>query len=57
MAFSRSKFNRKHPVISGAEQLPESAFDNMFYDYPDKWEEKARKLQVRRWRRIKHQLV
>jgi hypothetical protein len=59
--FSKGKFKRQHIAVSDIGDIgdiSETEFDNIFNDdTSDQWEEKARKLQVRRWRRIKHQLI
>ncbi|MEX1058833.1 MAG: hypothetical protein WEC17_00130 [Candidatus Saccharimonadales bacterium] len=31
------------------------SFDELYEDISDQWLEKARRLQARRWRKIKHQ--
>lgn len=49
------KRKRIHLRASEPEDLQASEFDGLF-DTSESWEEKARKLQVRRWRQIKHQL-
>jgi hypothetical protein len=45
---------RAMPEVSHPTEI---AFDDLYEDLNKDWEEKAIRLQVRRWRKIKHQLV
>jgi len=48
---------RRHNVmISSPTDVSRLNFDDLFYDISDNWEEKAMKLQTRRWRRLKNSL-
>ena len=37
-------------------RLSDLTFDDLYQDISDNWQDRARRLQVRRWRKIKHQL-
>ncbi len=54
------KPNTQKYILTRPKRFSSLTFDD-FYDEgeetEDAWEEKARRLQVRRWRKIKHQLV
>lgn len=57
ISLGKSKRRRQRVQVSQNGQLTSSNFEALFNDLPGEWEEKARKLQIRRWRRIKHQLT
>jgi len=48
---------RKHRVISSPVSVSSLSFDDLYQDISDQWEERSRRLQARRWRKIKHQLA
>lgn len=47
--------SRKHLVVGRPMSTTSVNFDYLYEDISDHWLEKARKLQARRWRKIKHQ--
>lgn len=47
---------RKHRVISSPVSVSSLSFDDL-QDISDHWEERSRRLQARRWRKIKHHLA
>jgi hypothetical protein len=53
------KPNMQKYILTKPKGFSSLTFDNFYDDEEteDAWEEKARRLQVRRWRKIKHQLV
>lgn len=48
---------RKHLVVGKPISVSSISFDELYEDISDHWMEKARRLQARRWRKIKHQTV
>ncbi len=46
---------RRHHIIRQATTLSDLSFDDLYEDISDHWREKARRLQARRWRKIKNQ--
>lgn len=48
---------RNHRVISTPTSVSSISFDDLYDEISGHWEEKSRKLQARRWRKIKHQLA
>lgn len=48
---------RKHLVVGQPTNVSSISFDELYEDISDQWMEKARRLQARRWRKIKHQTV
>lgn len=48
------KSHRHGKVISKPVALSSLTFDDLFDD--SDWEDKAKKLQIRRWKHLKHQL-
>jgi hypothetical protein len=49
--------SRKHVVVGRPTAVSSISFDELYEDISDQWMEKARRLQARRWRKIKHQTV
>jgi len=47
--------SRKHVVVGRPTTVSSITFDELYEDISDHWLEKARRLQARRWRKIKHQ--
>ncbi len=52
-----SEWNRKHVVVGQPTSAASVSFDDLYEDISDNWLEKSRRLQARRWRKIKHQLA
>lgn len=48
---------RNHRVINSPTSVSSLNFDDLYDNINDHWEEKSRRLQARRWRKIKHQLA
>lgn len=48
---------KRYYIITTPKMLSELSVDDMIDDLDDGWRIKARRLQARRWRKIKHQLV
>jgi hypothetical protein len=46
---------RKHMVVGKPTTLSSISFDELYEDISSHWLEKSRRLQARRWRKIKHQ--
>ncbi|HEX5395259.1 MAG TPA: hypothetical protein VFW52_02850 [Candidatus Saccharimonadales bacterium] len=46
---------RKHMVVGRPTTLSSISFDELYEDISSQWLEKSRRLQARRWRKIKHQ--
>ncbi len=59
--FSLQKFNmRKHYIMTKPKKvsdISEIAETNLITTSDYRWLEKSRRLQARRWRRIKHQIA
>ncbi len=49
--------NLKNRIISGPVRLSEMDFESLYDDISSNWKEKAQRLQARRMRKIKQQLV
>ncbi len=47
---------RPHSLLREPMHLSDLSFEDLYLDISDNWQEKARKLQARRWRRLRHQL-
>lgn len=56
---SLKRFNmRKHYIITSPKRIRDIDDSDLFFDQIDyKIQQKAQRLQARRWRRLKHQLV
>lgn len=52
---SKDQNTRRHVVVGRPTTLASISFDELYEDISDHWLEKARRLQARRWRKIKHQ--
>jgi len=53
-----SKDHRKnHRVVSSPAQVGNLRFEDLYNEISDHWEDKARRLQARRWRKIRHQAI
>lgn len=50
-------WNRKHVVVGRPISADSISFDDLYEDISENWIEKSRRLQARRWRKIKHQLA
>ncbi|MBI4033687.1 hypothetical protein HY379_01680 [Candidatus Saccharibacteria bacterium] len=46
---------RKHVVVGRPTSLSSISFDELYDEFSYQWQEKARRLQARRWRKIKNQ--
>ena len=46
---------RRNVVVDKPTAVDSISFDELYEDISDNWLEKARRLQARRWRKIKHQ--
>ncbi len=48
---------KKYYILTRPTKLSEMSFDEIDSEYDDQdWREKSRRLQARRWRKIRHQL-
>lgn len=45
----------KYYVIKQSTPLSDLTYEELYEDTSNDWQDKARKLQIRRWRKIKHQ--
>jgi hypothetical protein len=52
-----NRLTRRHMVISQPTSIGHIRFDDLYEEISDHWLDRARKLQARRWRRLKNQLV
>lgn len=49
---------RKYYILTRPVRLSEMSFDEIDDEFDDdSWREKSRRLQARRWRKIRHQLA
>lgn len=48
---------KKYYILTQPTRLSELTVDELEGDSNYAWRDKARKLQTRRWRRLKHQLI
>jgi hypothetical protein len=48
---------KKYYILTRPSKLSDLAFDDMDEDTDIEWKEKSRQLQLRRWRKIRHQLA
>lgn len=49
---------KKNYILTRPARLSEMSFDEIDSEYNDEdWREKSRRLQARRWRKIRHQLA
>lgn len=47
----------QHYIFTKQRRLRNLSYDDRFDDIFSDWQHKAERLQLRRWRKIKHQLV
>lgn len=47
----------KYYVIKQSTPLADLSYEELYEDTSTSWQDKSRKLQIRRWRKIKHQLA
>ena len=47
--------HRSHHVVKTPTKVGNLSFDDLYQEISDHWEDKARRLQARRWRMLKHQ--
>lgn len=47
----------QHYIFTKQKRLHNLSFDDRYADIASDWLQKAERLQVRRWRKVKHQLV
>lgn len=48
---------KKRHLVTKPTRLSDLKFEDLYEDIADDWEAKAERLQARRWRKIKHQLI
>ena len=48
---------RRMKVLSTVTRLSDLVFEDFYDSVANDWQRKARRLQARRWRKLKHQLV
>lgn len=48
---------KKFKVLSKPTRLSELSFEELYDEMSNDWELKAERLQARRWRKLKHQMV
>jgi hypothetical protein len=46
----------RHYILTQPAKISDIIRGDLPYDNDDQWQERARRLQVRRWRKIKHQI-
>ncbi len=51
----KGTYSKKHFIVNKPTTLSALSFDDLYEDISEGWLEKARRLQARRWRKIKHQ--
>ena len=47
---------KRHKILTKPTRINEVDFDGLFEDVDD-WRQKAERLQARRWRKLKQQLI
>ena len=55
--YGMRKPNTQKYILTKPSRVSDLTFDDLFGDDDSYWEEKSSRLQTRRWRKIKHQLV
>ena len=48
---------KKDRILTQPTRVSELSFDELYDDISSDWEIKAERLQHRRWRKLKHQLI
>lgn len=48
---------KKKKVLTGAARIQDLSFDDLYDEMQDDWRLKADRLQARRWRKLKQQLI
>ncbi|HSX17962.1 MAG TPA: hypothetical protein VLE51_01240 [Candidatus Saccharimonadales bacterium] len=49
--------SRRHVIVGRPTSSSALSFDELYEEFSNGWMEKSRRLQARRWRKIKHQTV
>lgn len=47
---------KKH-IINRPMQVTDLSFDDLYDEISDNWQQKAERLQIRRWRKLRQQLL
>ncbi len=53
----KGRTSRRHLVLNRPTSVEGLSFEDLYEELSDNWQEKSRRLQARRWRKIKHQTV
>ena len=48
---------KKNKLLTITTRLTDLSFDDLDNDNTDDWRQKAERLQLRRWRKLKHQMI
>jgi hypothetical protein len=48
---------KKFKILTQPMRVEDLHIDDLYEDTDDEWELKAEKLQARRWRKLKHQMI
>ena len=48
---------KKFKILTKPTRVNDLSFDELYENFSNEWELKAERLQARRWRKLKHQLV
>jgi hypothetical protein len=48
---------KRHKILTQPTRVSELSFEELYEGITKDWEEKAMRLQIRRWRRLKQQLT
>ena len=51
----KGEHTRRNAVVDKPTAIDSVSFDELYEDISEHWLEKSRRLQARRWRKIKHQ--
>lgn len=53
--FIKGAGSQRHMVVGRPMSVSSVSFDDLYEEVSDRWQEKAKRLQARRWRKIRHQ--
>ncbi|HZP55356.1 MAG TPA: hypothetical protein VFB03_01130 [Candidatus Saccharimonadales bacterium] len=53
----KGDYSRRHLVVGRPTSISSISFDDLYEEISENWLEKSRRLQARRWRKLKHQSI
>ncbi len=53
--FIKTKNHAERSIYDGSVRSIDHAFEDLYENISDHWQQKAKRLQSRRWRKIRHQ--